>query len=183
MTGIQTGINDKYMNQQSNMEERLWDYIDSTSNVEEKQFIEEMIRTDMEWKKKYDALLEAHQLMQQHLELDEPSMRFSMNVMEEIAKHHIAPATRSYINKNIIRGIAAFFIVMFLGMIVYGFSQANWSSAGSGIALTWDLDKFDWNKYLNSTYTNIFIMINIVLGLMLLDMYLSKKKREHLNSK
>lgn len=182
MTGRQPGVNDKYMNQQSNMDERLWDYIDGTGNVEEKQFIEEMIRTDMEWKKKYGLLLEAHQLMKQHLELDEPSMRFSMNVMEEIAKHHIAPATKSYINKNIIRGIGAFFILMFLGMIVYGFSQANWSG-GSNTDLTWNLDKFDWNKYLNSTYTNIFIMINIVLGLMLLDMYLSKKKREHLNTK
>ena len=86
----------------------MWDYIDGNCNEKEKSFIEQLIETNPEWKAKYQELLEVHQLMQTSLELDEPSLRFRQNVMEEIAKYQIAPATKSYINKNIIRGIGAF---------------------------------------------------------------------------
>ena len=119
-----------------------------------------------------------HQLMQGSFELDEPSLRFRQNVMEEIARHQIAPATKSYINKNIVRGISAFFILMVIGFIVSGFAQVNWSDTSSGVTLPVDFSKLDWSKFFNNTYMNIFMMVNIVLGLMLLDMYLGKKKKE-----
>lgn len=166
------------MNTQLNMEERLWDYIDANNKPEEKQFIEEMISSNASWKSKYAELLEVHQLMQEHLQLDEPSMRFTQNVMEDIAKYHIAPATKSYINKKIIWGIGGFFLVMFIGMIVYGIGQIDWSSGNSGSGMPIDLSKVDYSRLYNNTYTNVFLMINVVLGLMLLDMYLGKKKEK-----
>ena len=43
--------------------------------------------------------------------------------MEEIARHQIAPATNSYINKNIIRGIGAFFLAAIGGALIYTFVQ------------------------------------------------------------
>ena len=51
--------------------------------------------------------MNVHQLMTGS-ELEAPSMRFTVNVMDEIAHYQIAPATKSYINKNIIRGIGGF---------------------------------------------------------------------------
>ena len=137
-----------------------------------------MIETNQEWKAKYKDLLEVHQLMQNSLELDEPSLRFRQNVMEEIARHQIAPATKSYINKNIIRGIGAFFIIMVIGFIVSGFAQVNWTDTSSGTSLPIDFSKLEWSKFFSNTYTSIFMMVNIVLGLMLLDMYLGKKKKQ-----
>jgi hypothetical protein len=166
------------MNTQLSMDERLWEYIDGNSDETEKKFIDELLRSNLEWRDKYAELLEVHQLMQSHLELEEPSMRFTQNVMEDIAKYQIAPATKSYINKNIIRGIGGFFIIMVLGMIVYGFAQVNWSTTGSDSTLPVDFSAVDWSKMLNNTYMNIFMMVNVVLGLVLLDMYLGKKKRE-----
>lgn len=171
------------MNTNKNIEERLWDYIDGSSDDDEKSFIEQLIRTNDEWKSKYTELLDVHKLMHAHIELDEPSMRFRQNVMEAIAKYHIAPATKSYINKKIIWGIGGFFIIMVTGMLVYGFAQVNWqnSSANSSLPVDFnkvDFNKVDWSVFFNSTYMNIFMMINVVLGLMLLDMYLSKKKQE-----
>ena len=166
------------MDTQQQIEDRLWDYIDGNAGAEEKSFIEHLVETNLEWKAKYKELLEVHQLMQSSLELDEPSLRFRQNVMEEIAKYQIAPATKSYINKNIIRGIGAFFIVMVVGFFVSGFAQVNWADASSGTTLPVDFSKVDWNVFFNNTYMNIFMMVNIVLGLMLLDMYLGKKKKE-----
>ena len=33
----------------------------------------------------------------------------------------------------------------------------------------------DWSKMLNPTFTSVFLLINVVLGLVLLDMYLHRK--------
>jgi anti-sigma factor RsiW len=169
------------MNTNANMEEQLWNYIDGACSASEKSFIEQLLETNQEWRSKYKELLEVHQLMQGSIELDEPSLRFTQNVMEEIAKHQIARATRTYINKRIVWGIAAFFIISLLGFIIYGFGQVSWTASGDS-QLNQSLNKLnlDYSKIFNNAYTNVFIMINIVLGLILLDMYLGKKKKEYL---
>jgi hypothetical protein len=166
---------------QQNMEDRLWDYIDGTSSAEEKLFIEQLIETNLEWKTKHKELLEVHQLMSSHLELDAPSMRFTQNVMEEISKYHIAPAAKTYINKRVIWGIGTFFLLSIVGFLIYGVAQITWTS-GEGSSLPFDFSKInysklDFGKFFNSTYTTVFLLINTILGLMLLDMYLRKKKR------
>ena len=163
------------------IEDRLWDYIDGSSNAEEKSFIDQLIATQEAWRNKYHELLELHQLINISLELDEPSMRFSQNVMEEIAKHQITPATKTYINKKVINGIGIFFLVMITGMLIYGLGQINWTdtSTGSNDLLTkYNPGKIDFSKFFNNTYTTIFMMVNVVMGLMLLDMYLGKKRKQ-----
>ncbi len=167
-----------FMNEQQNRTERLWDYIDGVVTGEEKSAIEKLIASNLDWQRSYHELLEVHQLMQ-NSELDAPSLRFTKNVMEEIAKYQVAPATKNYINKKIIWGIGGFFIVMILGFLIYGFSQINWSGKNSyDVFSQVKLDKLDWSKFFNNAYTNIFVMVNTVLGLMLLDMYLQRKKEQ-----
>ncbi len=169
------------MNTQQNIEDRLWDYIDGSCSTEEKNFIENLVATQEEWRMKYHELMEVHQLMQGSLELDEPSLRFSQNVMEEIARYHIAPAAKSYINKKIIYGIGIFFLVMIVGFFVYGLGQINWSDNSgttNDLLSKYNVNKIDFGKFFNNTYTNVFMMVNVVMGLMLLDMYLGKKRKK-----
>lgn len=162
-----------------NMEVRLWDYIDGNSSVEERSVVEQLLAANLEWKQKYKELLEIHQLVSGNLELEEPSLRFTRNIMEEIGKYQIAPAAKSYINKKIIWGITIFFFTMIAGFLIYGFGQVNWTpTAGSGSLLPYEMPKIEWARFFNNTYTNIFLMVNIVLGLMMLDMYLDKKKKQ-----
>jgi magnesium-transporting ATPase (P-type) len=163
------------METQKHIEERLWDYIDGTASTEERSVIEKLLQNNMEWKNKYRELLETHQLLQSS-ELDTPSLRFTKNVMEEIAKYHIAPATKTYINKRIIWGIGLFFITIIIGFLVYGFGQIDWTTKGDN-NLPIDLSKVDISKFFNNTYVNIFMMINVVLGLFLLDNYFSNKRK------
>ncbi len=167
------------MNTHNNIEERLWDYIDGTTDNQERSFIEQLIQTNQEWKTKHAELLEIHQLMHAHMDLEEPSMRFRQNVMEAIAREHIAPATRTYINKKIIWGVGGFFITMLVGLIVYSFAQVNWANTSESNTFI-NIDRVNWDRAFNNTYTNIFIMVNVVLGLMLLDMYLNNKKKKSL---
>jgi hypothetical protein len=173
----------------SEMDERLWDFIDGLSSPSEKAALEGLIAVDRVWRIKYHELLELHQTMAS-AELEQPSLRFSKNVMEEIARYHVAPATKSYINKNIIRGIGAFFLVTIAGFLVYSLCQfyaadqvvaPDNNSPGMiskyGHAIQNRVDAVNWSGIFNNTYTNIFIMVNMILGLMLLDMYLTRKQR------
>lgn len=160
-----------------NIEERLWNYIDGTSETREKTVIEKLLLENAEWKTKYQELLEVNSLLHAS-ELDAPSMRFTKNVMEEIAKLHIAPATRTYINKKIIWGIAIFFITLIVGYFIYGLGQIDWTAKGSTNIPEIDLSKVDTSKFFNNTFVNVFMMINVVLGLFLLDRFLANKRKK-----
>lgn len=160
----------------NNIDDRLWEYIDGQSSMEEKSVIEKLIETNKQWKEKYHELLELHQLVQSSA-LEEPSLRFTKDVMEEIAKYQIAPATKAYINNKIIWGIGIFFITLVIGFLIYGFGQVDWSASGNE-KLPIDISKVDYGKFFNNTYVNVFMMINVVLGLMLLDRYLAAKKKK-----
>jgi hypothetical protein len=158
----------------NNVDGRLWEFIDGQSSIEDASAIEKLIETNKQWKEKYRELLELHQLVQSSA-LEEPSLRFTKNVMEEIAKYQIAPAAKAYINNKIIWGIGIFFITLFVGFLIYGFGQVDWNAGGHD-KLPIDLSKVDYGKFFNNTYVNVFMMINVVLGLMLLDRYLAAKK-------
>lgn len=159
------------------MESRLWDYIDEVCGEGEKYSIEKLLESNQQWKQKYHELLEVHRLMKAS-ELEQPSMRFTKNVMEEIAKYHIAPAAKTYINKKIIWGIGGFFITLIIGFLIYGFGQVDWPAANSTAGKYVDIGKVDFSKFFNNTYVNIFMMLNVLLGLMLLDRYLANRKKE-----
>jgi hypothetical protein len=160
------------------MEKLIWEYIDGHCSPAEKESIAQRLAEDPIWRNKYTELISIHEWLQKE-ELEMPSLRFTKNVMEEIAQYQVAPATKNYINKNVIRGIAAFFLVMIVGLFIYFVGQIHWNSSSTGNlipAYSLDANKLNWSKMLNNTYVNIFVGINIVLGLILLDKYMQEKK-------
>src|SRR5256885_1418729 len=91
------------------IEERLWEFIDGTSSADEKFAIEKLLHADPAIRQLYKEFL----LMNTHLktmELDEPSMRFTQNVMDQIAPEHTPKALVTKIDKRIINAIGGFFI-------------------------------------------------------------------------
>ena len=166
------------MDNQNDIEVRLWEYIDGFSSNEEKTVIEKLVSENAEWKAKYHELLEVHQSLNL-VELEEPSMRFTKNVMEEIAKYQIAPATKTYINSKVIWSIGIFFLTMIVGFLVYAIAQIDWTVAGdSKSTLGVDLSRVDYSQMFNSTLMNGVMMLNVILGLFLLDRYLANKNRK-----
>ena len=167
------------MKQEQNIEQQLWAYIDGISSNEERSVVEKLLHSNFEWKNKYHELLEIHQLINT-AELEQPSLRFTKNVMEKIAQYHIAPATKNYINKKIIWGIAGFFFTLIGVFLIYGFSQVEWTSATNSkpaIDLS-QLSQVDYSKIFNNNFVNGFMMINVLLGLVLLDRVLANKRKK-----
>ncbi len=165
------------------MEDRLWEYIDGHSSPAERSAIEELLATNRQWQEKYSELLNIHRLLDAS-ELDAPSLRFTRNVMEEIARFHVAPATKTYINKNIIRGIGAFFLALILGFTAFVVAQVKWTghaSTGRPIInpdLGFEkLNTIDLSKFVNPAYVTVFMLIAVVMGFVLLDIYLQRKKQ------
>jgi hypothetical protein len=160
------------------MEEKIWGYIDGSSSKEEVAFVEQMIAADAMWRAKYSELKEINQLLKADVELEQPSMRFSVNVMEKLKGLQPAPATKQYINKTIIRSIAAFFILTILGFLIYGFTLIDWtSSTSTGETLQLPSMSFDYKLLLNGTWLNVLLMLNVVMGLLYIDTYLRRKKK------
>jgi len=179
------------MNTEHPMELRLWDYIDGLCSPAERAAIEELLAANREWQEKHRELLNIQQLLSSS-ELEAPSMRFTKNVMEEIARYHVAPATKSYVNKNVIRGIGAFFVTMIVGVLAYFAAQFKWtaspSSDGGNIIIPDKigqglnrLEAVNVTKAFNSTYIILLLLIAVILGFALLDMYLQQKKDQITN--
>ena len=165
------------------IEETLWNYIDGLPDGADKEAIEAMLKTEPVWKDTYQELLSVQQLLQS-AELEEPSMRFARNVMEEITKLHIAPATRTYINKNIIYGLGLFFVTMIVGLFVFTLILIKSTpSVASSAPFHTEIEKIDWSKLFDSTYLKIFLMVNTVLVLMFTDRYLTRRKQSMTNGR
>ena len=162
-------------------EARLWEYIDGSGEVAERSVIEKLVAGNKVWREKYHELLELHQVMQAS-DLEEPSMRFTKNIMEEISKLSIAPAAKSYINKKVIWGIGGFMIAMIVGFLIYGVAQINWSEGNSDSLNGFDFTQIDYSKMFNNNLMNVFMMLNIVAALIFLDRYLANRKNKHIQN-
>jgi len=161
--------------QKMQMEQRLWEYIDGTCTEVGRIEIEMLLKTNAAWKSGYDELVRVHMLLRT-AELEQPSLRFIQNVMEQVAKEHISPATKTYLNKKVIYGIAIFFMTMIAGLLVFGPSQGDWSGT-TARGISFDVNEIQWNQVFTSSYANIFMMMNVVLALVLVDKFLVRRKR------
>ncbi len=169
------------INSSQSIEEQLWEYIDGTLPSEKRPVIDRLVEEDAAWKSVYWELLEVHHMLQSS-ELEQPSLRFTKNVMEKIPSHHILPAAKKYINKKIIWAIGTFFITLIAGFLIYGLSQVHWDST-TKTNFFFDFSKIDFSRFFSSTYTYVFMMMIVVLGMMMLDNILrnNKTKLRHKN--
>jgi hypothetical protein len=71
---------------------------------------------------------------------------------------------------------------MVIGFLIYGFAQVNWTSDNNR-DLPVNFGKIDYSKVFSNSYVNVFMMINVILGLFLLDRYLANKRRKFRNSR
>jgi hypothetical protein len=160
-----------------NAEEQLWDYIDGVCTASQKIEIEAKIAQDLSFRKIYEEFLAIHQLMEE-TDLEEPSMSFTRNVMEQV-KMEIAPVSlKTKVDNRIIYGIAAFFILSMLSMLIYAVANTTFAPL--------NLPEFKMPSHAVANSLNIsaattktgvqlFFFVDIVLGLICMDGFLRKR--------
>ena len=156
------------------VEERLWNYIDGTCSEAEKKALDILIAQDEAYKLKYAEVLALNQEFSK-MELDEPSMAFTYNVMEGIRAEHALKPLRAGINKNIIKGIAGFFVLTILILVIFVLSTVHFKAANVSVQLPASLKLPDMKNLVSGSVLKAFIFFDVVLGLFLFDACLRKR--------
>lgn len=149
------------------MEMQLWAYIDKQCSDADRQRIDGLIANDAAWKSQYDEFLAFHNELAT-ADAEQPSMRFSRNLMEAIGSANIAPASRNYVNRWVIRGITASFVLLLIVTIGYSLANINWHSSGSS--------NIKLSNIPTGTWLPILISVNIILVIVFIDLLIKGRR-------
>jgi hypothetical protein len=158
----------------NSMEEILWRYIDGLCTPEEVQVVRALIAEDESYRLKYQELTALNAGLA-GMELDEPPMAFTYNVMESIRTEHARVPLKASINKKIIWGIAAFFTVTLLAMLVLLVINIKWSSPAQAVNMSVVPKLPAINASQGKILVQVFVFFDVILGLYLFDAFLRKR--------
>lgn len=156
------------------IEEQLWNYIDNNCTPQEREAVEAKLATDIAYQQVYQELVLINDELGK-LELDEPSMSFTRNVMEQVKLEPRPIALKTKVDKRIIGFIGGFFVLSILAVFIAAI-------ANSKISFDVNWPKFDWaadtSKLLNPTFLKVFLLFDLVLALIYADSLLRKKRTQ-----
>ncbi|MBA3648628.1 MAG: hypothetical protein H0W62_08760 [Chitinophagales bacterium] len=153
------------------IDEQLWNYIDGTSSPEAVIAIEQMLHENPDIKKLYDEYISIHQHLKS-VELEEPSLRFTQNIMDLVAFEPAPKIVKTKVDTRIIKGIGGFFLISILGLLVYTLSQIQWSHP-AGSTFSFQMPQVNWSNILNRNLL-AFLIIDEVAALFLIDKLMRK---------
>ena len=152
-----------------NIEEKIWDSVAGISSAKEEKELKALLAHHTAYQKLHNEIKQLHASLKM-LDLEEPSMAFQRKVINQIEALP-TPASIPLVDKRIIRGIAAFFLLsisLLLSVLIY---QTDWNSGG----MNWKMPEMNWNFELNRRLVDGFIFLDLILGLYFLDEFLRKK--------
>ncbi len=164
------------MQTKEQIEQQVWEYIDGSCNEAERARIALLIEQDAAWGSTYCELQALHSGIAGATELETPHVRFTKNVMEAIAVAHPAPPRKQYINKFIIKGIAAFFVLTIVAVVAFTLLSIDWSDQES-LAHQSALTYVHYKDIFSPTFFNAMIGLNVVMVLVLADTMLRYRRR------
>jgi hypothetical protein len=160
------------------MEEKLWNYIDGNCTLPEQKAIAELIDADAAVGAKYRELLSLNQQMVS-MDLEEPPMAFTYNVMEAIRAENARLPLKAAVNKRIIRGIAVFFIVTLAGLLLLALASVKWPAQALPVNLTAHFKMPAISTGKAKILVEAFVFFDVMLGLYLFDAWLRRKKADN----
>jgi len=153
-------------------EEQLWNYIDGFCSAKEKAEIETMLMKDEQFHQLYVDLLEVNQQLSVNVEVDEPSMSFTRNVMEHVQREIAPVKLKTKVDHRVVYAIGGFFALTLVSILVYAFATAAPDFTMKKVA-TFNLEnKFE--SLLDPAVIGAFLFLNAILLLIYLDSYLRR---------
>lgn len=156
------------------IEQELWHYIDGNCTIAEKIEIEAKIKANLQYGVIYKELLEINTELNS-IELEEPSMSFTRNVMEQVNLELKPVALKTKVDNRVIYSIGGFFILTILSIFIYAVAKTD-------LSLKFDLPQLNFELYeskiINSSSINIFLMVDMVIALVYLDSLLRKNSTQ-----
>jgi hypothetical protein len=159
----------------SSIEEILWNYIDGNCTTEEQKAISTLIAQDEAYRLKYQELLALNAEFAT-IELDEPPMAFTYNVLEAIRTEHAQQPLKAAINKKIILGITIFFVTTITALLVYTLSTMSWPVTTGPIQVPAGLKMPDVSHLISKPVIQGFLFFDAILAMFLFDTYLRRRR-------
>lgn len=156
------------------IEETLWNYIDGNCTADEQKAISTLIARDEVYRLKYNELLKLNNEFSA-MEIDEPSMAFTYNVIESIRAEHAQKPLKATINKRIIMGITIFFVVTIVALLVFILANMQLPAASIPANVITGLKIPDLGKYITKPVMEGFMFFDVLLALFLFDTFLRRK--------
>jgi hypothetical protein len=164
-----------------NFEQIIWNYLDGIVSDEERKRTEQLLESDTEFFALFEELSAIH-LQISALDLDEPSMSFSRNLMEKIQLEHSLVPQKSLLGKWLINGIALFFLSTILCVLGILFFKVEWSQSSETVWFDFTMPQFALGSSSYSFLINLFVFVDIIVVLYFFDVYISKRiksKNDH----
>lgn len=155
-------------------DEELWRFIDGTSDETEHNRIANALENSLLLQQRFEELM-AFDTDLKKLDLEMPSMAFNRRVMDEVSVNIKPVALKTKVDSRIIYAIGALFTISMLGILIYAFSTSDFGVQSS--AYTIDLNS-SFERYLNRSTLYVFLLIDIAIGLIFLDVLLRKKSAQ-----
>ena len=159
-----------------NFEQLIWNYLDGIASEEERKHTEQLLESDSEFLTLFEELSAIH-LQISALDLDEPSMSFSRNLMEKIQLEHSLMPQKSLLGKWLINGIALFFLSTILCVLGILFFKVEWSQSSETAWFDFTMPQFALGSSSYSFLINLFVFVDIIVVLYFFDVYISKKMK------
>jgi hypothetical protein len=157
------------------MEEEIWDYIDGNASPAQALSVAAKIAADPAYGSLYKELLAINAQMSE-IELEEPSMSFTRNVMEQV-KLEIAPVSlKTKVDTRIIYGITAFFVCAIMAILTYVFSNSTFTLPDLKLTTGFQMEQIDFSKYVTPAFIKGFLFIDLLLALVFLDSFLRRRR-------
>ncbi|WP_304065392.1 hypothetical protein [Pedobacter glucosidilyticus] len=157
-------------------EEKIWNYIDGLCSKEEALEIERLLREDISFQNLYQEILS----FDEHLkstDLEEPSMGFSFAVMDKIRLQAQPLSLKAQVDKRIIYGIAASFILILSVIMAVAIAQTNWSASSGSFDFNMNYDAFKISEGFSRTAIQAFLFFDIIIMLLTVDYFLRKRSK------
>lgn len=155
----------------SNLERLLWNYIDGLCSAEEELEVKKTLKSDLAFKALYDELLSLNAAISE-MDIEEPSMSFTRNVMDKIAVEPAPVALKTQVDKRIVLAIAAVFVFSLVGILIYAISSSKTSADVNLPTINFEQT---FNYVFNGTTLKLFLFIDLILLLVYLDFYVRRK--------
>src|SRR4051812_21488564 len=153
------------------IEEEIWEYIDGSCDAAQTLTIEAKIASDAVYHQTYVELMQVHELISAE-ELDEPSMSFTRNVMEQVNLEIAPVALKTKVDNRIIYGIGAFFVLSILSIFIYAIANSTFTMPD------FKMPKMNIDLAMSPAATSlsmkVFLFLDMVLALFYFDRYLRK---------
>lgn len=162
------------MHSAEDIEVQLWEYIDGVCDSTARERISQLIATDDAWKQQYTVLMAFHSEMER-IEPGHPSMRFTRNVMEQIAKNSLATPASTYINKWVVWSIASVMALLLGSAITYALMRVDWpEKVPNGL--------FSQSRFSSGDYITYIIMAHALVCVLIADTLLRRKRKRVLEN-